>query len=460
MPVIEKKTAVGDTGAALFTACTANSLLPLWNVPFELPVGQYGYIAARPSIRELEDGCIRLAYQRDDTVLVADCYSPYGRLVNRVQFPLPESRGKRCFHAPVFASDDVIYWVGCDYADTLKLDLSTATVTRLAMPEDNPVAPDTYFEVSAALLLENGDLILAGGDVQPDRYYRSRFARVMVIGADATVESTVEALDDSVMGNEPFSTLIPVHGTPRYLVQRLQRNADFSETQLTYQGEGITLHPQPELHDRKILYADTRGLWFDELGMGVICQGSRPEFTWTLPGVSLQEVKPTSDGQYLALDYEEGQYRLLKISPTGVAHWSVDVTPGVGYKTVSYSERKGRILVNQCSHHIDASLVSDDSQSPPVILAAGNKRARVHHRLLGLDGREIARFAEPEYDAVLIRHPERPDEFCDVKEYKAGSCLSLGATLLRNGSFVSLSDWCSSQPYTDSEARMFYFSLA
>lgn len=460
MPVIEKMTTSSDTGAALFTACTANSLLPLWTIPFELPVGPYGDIAAKPSLRELEDGCLRLAYQRSDTVLVADCYSPYGRLVSRVQFPLPDSGAKRCYHPPVFASDDVIYWIGCDYADSLRLDLSTASVMRLPMPQMPEIAADTYFEVNATLLLDNGELVVAGGDVQPDRYYRSRSARLVMVDREGQVRSLVEPLDDIELGSEPFSALLPVRGTPRYLVQRVQRNSDLSETLLTYLGEGIALQAQPELDDRKILFADTRGQWCDALGMGVMCRGARPEFTWMLQGVSLQGVQPSSDGQYLALDYEEGQYRLLKINPMGVVQWSVDVTPGVGYKTVSFSEKRGRILVSQCSYHVDASFVEDDSQSPPVVLAAGKKRARVQHRLLGLDGREIARFTEPEYDAVLIRHPERHDEFCGVKEFRAGSCLSLGAALLRNGCFVSLSDWCSSQPFTDPEARLFYFGLA
>lgn len=457
MPVIEKTAMLGDMGAALFTACT-NNVLPLWEIPVALSLVQTGDIAAKTALRELEDGCIRLAYQRDDTVLVADCYSPCGRLVNRVHFPLPAAQQKRDFHAVIFASDDIVYWIGRDYGDSLRLDLSTATVTPLALPDDNPIAEDGFFEVNATLLLDNGDLVLAGGDLQADRYCRSRIARVVVIGNAGTVKSAVESLDGAVAGDEPFSALIPVHGTDRYLVQRLQRGMAFSEAQLTYLGEGVTLQYQPALDDRKILYADTRGFWFDELGMGIICQGARAGSGWILPGLSLQNVQESSDGQYLALDYEEGQYRLLKINPLGVVHWSVDVTPGVGYKSVSFCERKGRILVTQCSHHVDATWVSDDRQAPPVIVAAGNKRARVQHRLLGLDGREIARFAEPGYDAVLFRHPERPEEFCGVKACKAGSYRTLGATMLRNGSFVSLSEWCSHQP--DADARLFYFSLA
>jgi hypothetical protein len=226
---------------------------------------------------------------------------------------------------------------------------------------------------------------------------------------------------------------------------------------LTYQGEGAALQLQPEFHDRKILYADNRSVWFDELGLGVVSRGLRPEFNWMLPGVCLQDVHPTSDGQFLAIDQDEGQYRLLKIDATGAVQWSVDVTPGVGYKSVAFGEKGGQILVTQGSQHAEGALLPDQRQSLSGALVADNRQARIQHRLLGLDGREVARFAEPGYDASFLRHPERPQEFCEVRAFRPGSTASLGVTQLRNGCFVALSDWCGDDPFAEPEARMFYF---
>ncbi len=457
MSTIDYLVTGGNVSGALFTSCTAQALPSLWNVPLELSAGSSGLSASRPVLRELGDGCLCIAYQGGDSALTADCYTQRGRLVRRVQIPLPDSVEKPCFHRPLFVSDDEIFWIGYDYADSLRLDLTNETVSRLAMPEDCVIPADTCFEVMATLLFPNGELVLAGGDLQPERYFRPRHARILHMDSAGTVQSFVEALDDTVLGNEAFSSLVPVHGTTRYLVQRVQRHADFSESLLTYQGDGASLQLQSEFHDRKILYADTRSVWFDELGLGVVSRGVRPEFSWMLPGVSLRDVHPTSDGQFLAIDHDEGQYRLLKIDATGAVQWSVDVTPGVGYKTVAFGEKCGQILVTQGCQHTEGALLSDQRQSPSGVLVADNRQARIQHRLLGLDGREVARFAEPGYDASFLRHPDRPQEFCEVRQFRPGSTASLGVTPLRNGCFVALSDWCGNDPFAEPEARMFYF---
>ena len=432
----------------LLAACGVKYLPALWSTQFAVLEAASPFSST--ITRELADGSIRVAYQRDRSTLVVDTYDSAGNLLEQDEFESPGSEWPQYDAIPLFASDDVLYWFGQDDQRSMKIDLASNTMQPLSDLLTLDLGEAEAFEFGDAILLENGQLVLAGGDRFASSSHPTN-ARVVVMDADGSVQTV------ALESHQPFTNLVARSGTDQYLVQSFEGNLGFPILlPTTYLGDSNVLVEQPQILHGAVQQADQNGAWVTQIGgSGLFRYNAALELAHQDDSLLAMKIQPTSDQNYLMLHVDSASLRYVKTDSTGNVLWEIPASAN----TTPYSgltESNGKILLSETTRkRIKSTLVQDSD--PAEIIPVSKVTAKVRHRLLDADGKELARFSEPDYKATLERNPTDNTDGSAL-EFTAGSCEHTQALLLSNGDFVTLSRWCTEHPaFVKNQQTLQYF---
>lgn len=440
--------------ALILVACGVKGIAPLWSA--DITVAGANLISPpTTATRELADNRLRVVYQRDAQTLVADTYSVTGALQDHREFAHPATNRLGFYHQPLFLSDDVVIWIGESYEQSVRLDLASDSLTSLPALDDILPA-DTRFLAAQSLLLEDGTLILAGRDVEEAGQLPADRARIVALASDGSIQTQAV---DSRYG---FSGLTPIAGTTRYLVSLPQSDPGLAMWMVTYEGEGATLSERTDLAGTifNLSFADAAGVWGTGGGFSPVIThtGPAPALTWEMPGYLLQVV-PTSAGDYLVCRVlSGGKPSLSRMTAEGTILWDVALAPGMVYPGACVTESNGRILLTESSYDLADGVRVEDQDGTSQTLLTTTVKYKVWHRLLDMNGKEQARFAEPAYRGVFIKDVEHLT-LGPVLEYTAGSCDPDYVVPLASGDFASVSRWCTESRFDEHHRKLFYFNV-
>lgn len=435
-------------GAALIlAACGAKFWPAQWSAQYAVQDSQ---VATSQSVsRELADGSIRVAYRRDDDTLVVDTYDTTGLALQQDEFQLPFPSHFQFGAAPLFLDDNQLVWFGRNDRDSVLIDVAAQTVASLheVLALDLPL--DISFEIADAVVLDNGQLVLVGGDRRsPTSPFRQ--ARVAVMHPGGSVESSVLAVGTS------FSNVVARSGSDQYFVQYFEFDTTVPATvAFTFLGEGSVLMEQPQIDRGSLLQADLAGAWASGVfAAGLLHYNADLLLDWQDLSILVRKLVPTSDQHYLMLQLIDEQMAVVKRDAQAAVVWqrpaSADATIFGGL-----AERDGRILYSESfSSRVKSvrTLPDDPAEGLPITTVA----EKVRHRILDANGKELHRFKEPDYKAVLPRDP-LTDLEGDALEYTAGSCQHFQGMLLAGGQFASVSRWCGDNGLDNQQESVFYF---
>lgn len=438
----------GVAAVLMLAACGVKYWPALWSVQFAVRDTQYPIPSS--ITRELEDGSVRVAYQRDNQTLVVDTYDTAGNRLQQMEFAYAPDHALRDGIAPLFASDDVLYWFGRDYRNSVKVDLIAQTVQPLSDVLTLDLADGDTFELRGAVVLDNGQVVLAGGDRNVETT-QIRQPRVVVLNPDASVQSTVLAVPFQM-----FTNLVARSGLDQYFVQFFDF-VDFGNTAVatTFLGEGVALVEQPQMDKGALLQADQYGAWATQLlRVGLFHYGTALELDWQNDAVLATLIVSTTDQNYLMAQFSGNQMELVKRDDQGNSLWTVPASDSSSL-LVGVVEREGKILLSE-SRSARVAGVLTQSVNPPLIQPISTVTTKIRHRLLDSGGKELARFSEPDYQAVLLRNLVI-DGNSTALEYTAGSCRHESALMLSSGDFSTASEWCTDNSVYSQQRALFYF---
>jgi hypothetical protein len=433
--------------ALLLVACGAKYLPALWSTQFDVEEGTS--LLSSTVTRELANGSIRIAYRRDVSTLVVDTYDSAGNRLTQDEFNFPGSSLTEYYAKPLFASDDELYWFGRDAQHSVKIDLATNTMQPLSDLLGLDLGGAEAFEFNGAILLENGQLVLAGSD----RFASSHppVARVVVMDADGSVQTV------ALESHQPFTNLVARSGTDQYLVQSFVGNLGFPILlPTTYLGDSNILVEQPQISQGRILQADQNGAWVTQIGgAGLFRYNAALELAHQDDSLLAMKIQPTSDQNYLMAQMAGNTgLRYVKTDSTGNLLWEIPASANATLDS-GLTEQNGRILLSETTRTRAKSVLAQGSD-PVMILPISNVTAKVRHRLLDADGKELARFSEPDYKATLQRDPVHGNDSTAL-EFSAGSCEHTQALLLSSGDFAALSRWCTDNNPNNDQQALHYF---
>lgn len=438
----------GVVAALMLAACGVKYWPALWSVQFAVIDTQYPIPSS--ITRELGDGSVSVAYQRDYQTLVVDNYDTAGNRLSQTEFPYAPEYELRNGAAPLFASDDVLYWFGRDHRNSVKVDLAAHTVQPLSDLLALDLAEGDAFEPNDAIVLANGQVVLAGGD-RNTQTLQIRRPRVVVINPDASAQSAVLDVPFQV-----FTNLVAQSGSDQYFLQYFDF-VDFGNTAVakTFLGEGVTLVEQPQMDKGALLQADQSGAWATQLlRAGLFHYGPTLELDWQNDTVLATTVVPTSDQFYLMQQFVGNQMEVAKLDAQGNTLWNVPASTNASFFT-GVTEKQGKILLSE-SLSTRVKGVRTQAGDPPLILPITTVTEKVRHRLLDSDGKELARFSEPDYRALLLRDALIGNEGTAL-EYTAGSCRHDHALMLASGDFATVSNWCTDNSVYNQQRALYYF---
>lgn len=439
----------GVVVALMLAACGVKYWPALWSVQFAVRGTQYPIPSS--ITRELGDGSVVVAYQRDNQTLVVDTYDTAGNRLSQDEFPYAPEYELRNGTAPLFASDDVIYWFGRDHRNSVKVDLAAQTVQPLSDLLALDLAEGDVFEPNDAIVLDNGQVVLAGGD-RNTQTLQIRQPRVVVINPDATVQSAV--LD---VPFQMFTNLVARSGSDQYFVQYFDP-AYLGNTVIanTYLGEGATLVEQPQMDQGVLKQADQSGAWAFYQITGLVHYSATLELDWQSTSAFVMSITPTADQHYLMMQFAGSPTRMevAKLDAQGNTLWNVPASTNASFFT-GVTEKQGKILVSE-TLGTRVKGVRAETGDASLILPITTVTEKVRHRLLNSDGKELARFSEPDYRAVLLRDPLTGTEGTAL-EYTAGSCRHDYALMLASGDFATVSSWCTDNSAYNQQRALYYF---
>lgn len=433
--------------ALILAACGAKFWPALWSAQYAVLDSQ---VATSQSVsRELADGSIRVAYRRDAETLVVDTYDYAGFPLQQDEFQLPVPSQFQFGVAPLFVDDDQLVWFGRNDRDSVLIDVATQTIATLNELLALDLAPDISFEIADAVVLDNGQLVLVGGDRRsPTSPFRQ--ARVAVMYPGGLVDSSVLAVGTS------FSNVVARSGSDQYFVQYFEFDATVPATfAFTFLGEGTVLMEQPQMDKGSLLQADLSGAWASGVfAAGLMRYNADLVLDWQNLNILARKLVLTSDQHYLMLQLIGEQMAVVKRDAQARVLWerpaSVDATIYGGLV-----ERDGRILYSESfSSRVKSvrTLRRDPVEGLPITTVA----EKVRHRILDANGKELKRFKEPDYRAVLPRDPFSDLEG-DALEYTAGSCQHFQGMLLAGGQLASVSRWCGDNALGNRQESVLYF---
>lgn len=438
----------GVVAVLMLAACGVKYWPALWSAQFAVRDTQYPILSS--ITRELGDGSVVVAYQRDNQTLVVDTYDTAGNRLSQSEFPYAPEYELRDGAAPLFASDDVIYWFGRDHRNSVKVDLAAQTVQPLSDLLALDLAEGDVFEPNDAIVLDNGQVVLAGGD-RNTQTLQIRQPRVVVINPDASVQSAVLGVPFQM-----FTNLVARSGSDQYFVQYFDF-VDFGNTAVarTFLGDGVTLAEQPQMDKGALLQSDQSGAWATQiLRTGLFHYGPALELDWQDDAILAMTVVSTSDQHYLIPRFAGNQLEVAKLDAQGNTLWNVPASANTSFFT-GVTEKQGKILVSE-TLGTRMKGVRAQTGDASLILPITTVTEKVRHRLLNSDGKELARFSEPDYRAVLLRDPLTGTEGTAL-EYTAGSCRHDYALMLASGDFATVSNWCTDNSVYGQQRALFYF---
>ncbi|HVK99774.1 MAG TPA: hypothetical protein VM553_08180 [Dongiaceae bacterium] len=434
----------------VLSACTVRYWLALWGAQY--PVNDSQEAIVQSVARELGDGSIRVAYRRDADTLVVDTYDNTGTRQQRDEFPFSVTGSAQFGAAPVFLSDDSLVWFGRNDFTSVRINLITQTVEPLWEILGLTLEDGVNFEIAKAVVLDNGQLVMAGGD-RRSAVSPFRRARVVVLNTNDTVQSAV--LEQSTS----FTSLVARGGSDQYFVQYFEFDPSIpAETAFTFLGEDDLLELQPQMDKGTLLQADLQGAWATEVFMaGLLHYSQDLVLDWQNNDVLVRKLVATSDEHYLMLQLIEDKMSVVKRDATGTVLWEREATADATLHG-GLAERAGKILYTE-SFSSRVPGVRTTPGDPDLIEPITTVKENVRHQLLNANGKLISRFKEPEYNAVLLRDPMTGTDGSAL-EHKAGSCRYFSGMLLSNGQFASVSRWCSDNSVHNQQESLFLFSRA
>ncbi|HVK99775.1 MAG TPA: hypothetical protein VM553_08185 [Dongiaceae bacterium] len=439
--------------ALVLVACGGAKYWPaLWSTQFTLRDAQT--LERVSVVRELADGSVQVAYQRDLQSVVVDTYDAAGSLLRQDVFDYAPNYDRRDGVPPLFASDDVLYFFGNDPANSVKIDLVAQTASPLSALLDLELAEGDIFRIAGAVILDNGQLVLAGGD-QRITNLSFRQARVAVLAADGTAQTTVlPALDT-------FSNLIARAGTNQYFVQSFAPDLSIPSTNATtFLGQGVNLVAQPQISQGMLKLADLSGaLAVTGFAGGLFHYDANLQPDWQQDDVTPAAVVATPDRAYLITSsFGSNDAKLTKLDSQGATLWEKKI-PANALSNVSpvVSERDGSILFAEERHRYVRG-ARKQAGDPPWFQYITTVDIGVKYWLLDAAGKELARFQETEYHAVLQRDLTTGN-LGTALEYRAGSCGQDRLLPLSSGDFVAVTDWCTDNSFYKKQKSLSYFQL-
>ena len=371
--------------ALMLAACGAKFWSALWSAQYAVQDSQ---VAAPQSVsRELADGSIRLAYRRNAETLVVETYDSAGLPLQQDEFQLPLPGNFQFAVAPLFVSDDQLVWFGRNDRDSVLIDVATLTIEPLRERLALDLADDISFEIADAVVLDNGQLVLVGGDRRsPTSPFRQ--ARVAVVNPGGVVESSVLAIGTS------FSNVVARTGSDQYFVQYFEFDTTIPATvSFSFLGEGTVLMAQPQMDEGSLLQADLSGAWASGVfAAGLLHYSADLVLDWQNPNILVRKLVRTADQNYLMLQLIGEQMAVVKRDAQAAVLWerpaAVDATIYGGLV-----ERDGRILYSESfSSRVKSlrTLPEDPVEGLPITTVA----EKVRHRILDVNGKELKRFKE------------------------------------------------------------------